>query len=345
MIIGNPELHEETSSSLKRIQQFNVSDLERESELGTSLNFRDATAPATQLVDLYKRLSIKALDDFPDAQLTSIRNNANAHYKLFSQVLEFSPEQQNPPAVRKSYIDQIIQSYPAAFQELHPFISYSLHRSADFQRLDTEARSTLQSIEDQAEKVADALAVHESEAKRVLDEIRNVAAEEGVTQQAVHFRTESEHHDDEAEKWREKTINLSWLLGVYAIATLFLHKIPFLAPQNTYDTVQLGISKVLVFSVIAYVLFLSARNFLNHKHNAILNKHRQNALMTHKALIEASGDSGVRDAIMLQAASCIFSPQATGYAGSNGSGENNSPKSMVEILSKPMSAALRQSDA
>ena len=202
----------------------------------------------------------------------------------------------------------------------------------------------MQSIEDKAKKITDALTGHESEAQRVLEEIRNVAAEEGVTQQAVHFRVESEHHETEAEKWRKKTINLSWWLGAYAVVTLFLHKIPFLVPSNTYDTVQLEISKVLIFVVITYVLFLSARNFLNHKHNAILNKHRQNALMTHKALIEASGDSGVREAIMLQAASCIFSPQSTGYAGSSGSNETSSPKSMVEILSKPMESAIKQSN-
>lgn len=344
MIIGNEELHEEATASLLRIQKFDTHDLARESDLGTSLNFKDAISPAQQLVDLYNRLSVKALDDFPDTQLTVIRDHANAHYKLFSQILEFSPEQQNPHGVRKTFIDQIIAAYPAAFQQLHPYISYSLHRSADFQRLDTEARATLQSIEDKAKKVTEALAGHESEAQRVLEEIRNVAAEEGVTQQASHFRAESDLHEGEAEKWRTKTINLSWLLGGYAVVTLFLHKIPFLAPSNTYDTVQLGISKVLIFAVIAYVLFLSARNFLNHKHNAILNKHRQNALMTHKALIEASSDSGVREAIMLQAASCIFSPQATGYAGSSGAGEASSPKSMVEILSKPMASALKQSN-
>ncbi len=300
--------------------------------------------PSQQLVDLYTRLSTKALDDFPDAQLTMIKNHADAHYKLFSQVLDFSPQQQNPHDVRQAFIEQIIAAYPVAFHQLHPYISYSLHRSADFQRLDTDARATLQSIEDKAQKITDTLSGHESEAQRVLEEIRNVAAEECVTQQAAHFRAESALHEAEAENWRKKTINLSWGLGIYAVVTLFLHKIPFLAPANTYDTVQLAISKMLIFAVIAYILFLSARNFLNHKHNAILNKHRQNALMTHKALIEASGDSGVREAVILQAASCIFSPQATGYAGSNGTGESSSPKSMVEILSKPIAAAINQSN-
>jgi hypothetical protein len=82
------------------------------------------------------------------------------------------------------------------------------------------------------------------------------------------------------------------------------------------------------------MLFLSARNFLNHKHNAIVNRHRQNALMTHRALIEAAGDHGIREAIMVQAAGCIFSPQNTGYTGGGSSGENPSPKSVVELLSR-----------
>ena len=45
MIIGNEELHEEASSSLQRIQKFDAHDLARESDLGTSLNFKDAISP------------------------------------------------------------------------------------------------------------------------------------------------------------------------------------------------------------------------------------------------------------------------------------------------------------
>ena len=101
--------------------------------------------------------------------------------------------------------------------------------------------------------------------------------------------------------WRKRTTKLAIGLGIYAAVSVLLHKIPYLVPSSTYETVQLAISKVLIFSVIAYMLFLSARNFLSHKHNAIVNRHRQNALMTHRALIEAAGDHGIREAIMVQA--------------------------------------------
>ncbi len=47
-------------------------------------------------------------------------------------------------------------------------------RSADFQRLDSNARSTLQAIEDRAENLAKKLNEHEEEAQKVLEEIEQI---------------------------------------------------------------------------------------------------------------------------------------------------------------------------
>lgn len=341
MIVGKEELYEEAKESLSRIQNFDVEDLPRTLDLGSRLNFGDVVDPARQLIELYKRLSLTALQDFPDDILTAVRDNANNHYKLFSQILEFNPEQQDPGTARTNLINKVTSAYQPAFQNLHAYISYSLHRSADFQRLDSDARATLQTIEDKAGKIAESLAQHEKDAQNVLNEIRRVAAEEGVTKQAAHFNAEYEHHTQEAGRWQKYAVLLAIGLGVFSIISLFLHKVPLLAPENTYDAIQLSISKFLIFSVIAYMMFLSAKNFLNHKHNAIVNKHRQNALMTHSALVEASGDQGVRDAVLLQASSCIFSPQSTGYTSGN-ENDASSQKSMVEILSRPVTQAVKE---
>lgn len=341
MIVGTEELYDETKDALSRIQNFDVDELPRVEELGSRLNFSDVVVSAQQLIDLYKRLSITALQDFPDQILTPIRDNANNHYKLFSQILEFDPGQQDPSSARTNFINQVSAAYQPAFQALHPYISYSLHRSADFQRLDSDARATLQAIEDKSDKISENLGQHEKDAKAALDEIRRVAAEEGVTKQAAHFNAEYEHHTTEAERWQGYAVKLAVTLGIFAVISLFLHKIPFLKPENMYDAVQLSISKFLIFSVMAYMLFLSAKNFLNHKHNAIVNKHRQNALMTHTALVEASGDEGVRDAVLLQASNCIFSPQSTGYSSSPENDASNQ-KSMVEILSRPVAQAIKE---
>lgn len=331
----NQTIRNEAEESLQRIQQFDVKILPREKELGSEVNFLAAVEPAERLVSLYKRLAVVALEDLSTTALQQIKERANADYSILKQAIDFSLAQQSPQDARNAIIQQLINAYDPSFQILHPYIAYSLHRSADFQRLDTDARATMQSISDRAAKIESQLQGHEKEAQRVLTEIRSVAAEEGVTQQSAHFRAEADKHETEAEKWKDRTTYFAIGLGFYAVCSIFLHKIPFLVPTSTYDTVQLAVSKILIFSVLAYMLFLAARNFLNHKHNAIVNRHRQNALMTHRALIEAASDHGIREAIMVQAAGCIFSPQPTGYTSTTtGTPDSQSSKPVIELLSR-----------
>lgn len=343
MFVGSKEKYEETKESLERIQSFQSETLRRTEDLGAQLHFGDAVEPAQRLVDIFRRLSVEALQDFPDPVLENIKSHANNVFNLFKQIEEFSPESGNPKQQRQQIIDTLTATYPSIFQGLHPYISYSLHRAADFQRLDATARATLQSVEDRSTSFSKTMAEHEAEARRVLDEIRKVAAEEGVTQQAAHFRAESETHENKAEEWRKRTVRIAWFLGAFAAASLFIHRIPVLRPENIYDTIQLAISKALVFFVITYMLILSARNFMSHKHNSVVNKHRQNALMTHRALVEGATDSGARDAVMVHAASCVFSPQPTGYTQQGSEGDNSSPRSVIELASRSVVAATKQS--
>ncbi|MCK0070866.1 hypothetical protein [Kordiimonas laminariae] len=331
-------IYEEAKYSLNRIQNFDVSELPRVTDLGATLNFNEIVDDAQKLIELYKRLSIIALDDFPDESLHRINDIAKQHLELFDRVLRFDPGTQDPSSARKALIDQTAAAYRPAFDTLYVYIAYSLHRAADFQRLDTEARATLGAISKQSSEVSNELFKYKEAAEDVLTEIRQIAAEQGVTKEAIHFSTEYEVHAEAASNWKKATIWLSVGLVIFAIISLFLHKIPILIPENPYDAIQLSISKFLIFSVVAYMLFLSAKNFLSHKHNAIINKHRQNALMTHSALVEASGDEGVRDVVLLQASSCIFSPQSTGYS-TDAVNDSSNQKSMVEILSRPLSRA------
>ncbi|PCI69109.1 MAG: hypothetical protein COB26_06765 [Piscirickettsiaceae bacterium] len=341
---NEPTLLEKVSASLVRIQGFDVDLLPRVDHLGSSLNFKEAVEPARRLISLYRRLSVTALEDFPVTVLNQIIAQCDGDYQKFDQIIEFEPkEQQTPSNVRDSYIQGIKNAYDPAFTKLSPYISYSLHRSADFQRLDTDARSTFQKIKDEAGTIQTALSQQKSDAEGILKDIRDTAAEQGVTQQAIYFQTESTDHDVEASKWEKRTIGVGITLIVFAVLSMFLHKWSWLAPINTYETAQLITSKLLIFAILTYLLILSAKNYLNHKHNSIVNKHRQNALMTYKAMVDATDDPGSREAVLIQAASCIFNPQSTGYTVSN-EGAAVSGKSMIEILSKPVIQAASSSN-
>jgi hypothetical protein len=333
------ESREQCSESLERIQNFDVKTLPREAELGKTYSFNDAKDPAKRIVDLFNRLSISALDDFGKTQLDQLKNQADATFNLFDSVLKFDPKLENAHSTKESLIQQITNAYQAVFNVILPLVGYSLHKTADFQRLDTDARAALQQIRDDADKITNDLEKQKSDAELALESIRSVAAEQGVTQQAIYFKTEADNNETEAGTWKDNTIKVSWLLGAYAIFSLFLHKIPFIAPVNTYETVQMAVSKVLIFAVISFILYLFAKNFIAFKHNAIVNRHRQNALLTYKALVEAAGDNQqASDAVLIQAASCIYAPQPTGYTSSNADGQG--AKSVIELLSKPISTTI-----
>lgn len=320
---------DEAKLSLERMQTFDAATLVQESKLGSAKNFARAVEPADRLVQLYRRLSERALEDLSERKLSEVKSRANSDYQQFTQILEFDPDRTS--ADRDSLIAQVVEAYGPTFDALHPLIAYSLHRSADFQRLDSEARSTLQGVSDRASQITAELESTKKRAASILEEVRKTAAESGVSQQAVYFKETAESHDMEAESWRARVVKLAWATGVFSFGSLFLHQIPWLKPESGYEAAQIAVSKTLIFGVLSFVLYLASRNFLSHKHNAIVNRHRQQALLTYQALVNAAADSANRDIVLTHASSCIFGPQPSGYAG-DGSQGAPSAKSVVELM-------------
>ncbi len=197
---------EEAKESLERMQQFDCEALVRDEELGQHFNFSQAVEPSKKLVRLYGQISSTVLDDFPELIANQIKQQADADFNRFQQILDFDPKQQNAAQTRDSIVSQISGAYDAAFQNIYPFISYGVSKSVDFQRLETEARSTIQAINDEANKLTEQLEKNQNQAEKVLQDIRKVAAEQGVSQQAIYFKEESENHETLSEKWSVRTM-------------------------------------------------------------------------------------------------------------------------------------------
>ena len=175
---------------------------------------------------------------------------------------------------------------------------------------------------------------HEAEMEDLAAASRKTAANLGVTQEAIYFQKEANEHASLSEQWKKKTLSTSLVLIACAIGSLFIYKWDFIKPIGTEEHIQFAISKFLIFGTIAYGLVLCARNFLSHKHNEIVNRHRQNALLTFDALVKAAGGSeDKRDIILSHAAACIFAPQETGYTKSS-STNDASPLKIIEVAQK-----------
>jgi hypothetical protein len=186
----------------------------------------------------------------------------------------------------------------------------------DFQALEREARAATQAAKDQAAGILEELSTQKKIVDSIITEVRSAAAEQGVGKQAIHFKNEADNHAALSSKWLERTVKAAIILIIYSIISLFIHRIDGIA-DGDYAMFQLAVSKILIFAVLAYGVILSARNFLSHKHNEIINRHRQNALATFAALAEATSDAASSDIVLSHAAACIFAPQETGYTKSD----------------------------
>jgi DNA segregation ATPase FtsK/SpoIIIE-like protein len=323
---------DETTLALERIQNIEVSSLGREDDLGKQMSFSEAITSAGEIVDLYKRISLNALNDFSDTQLNAIKAQAQADFNIFQQILSFDATVSNAATIRTQIITAMKARRDQLFDQIWQYIAYGVARNTDASLLEVQARSTIQSIKDQAATLTTQLNNARTDADKALEAIRLVAAEQGVSQQASYFKTEAEAQESLAEKWLKRTYWSAAGVGVFAILSLFLHKWEWIKPVDTPEMMQLISSKILIFAVLGYLLLLASRNYTTHKHNAVVNRHRQNALLTYQALVEAAGEDGTQDIVLAHASSCIFSPQETGF--SNSKNDSSGSKSILELMTK-----------
>lgn len=305
------------TKSLERIQKFDTAALPRTSELGVKFAFQDVVGPAKRLITLFAKVPTQALSEFADQQLSALESQANQIFNLFEQVLAFDPSITGATTARDSLVNQIVSQYATVFTIIHPLISYAVARTVDFARLESEGRAVVQSITDRTDAAMKDLQAAQNNSKQILEDVRRTAAEQGVTQQAQYFKVEADNHSTLSGIWQGHTTRMAVGVGIFAALSVLLHKIPFLVPTSNYEAIQLATSKILLFGVLTYMLILCAKNFLSHKHNEIINRHRQNALMTFKALVDSASVPDKQDIVLSHASSCIFSPQETGYTKQN----------------------------
>ena len=323
-------LLEEAKSSLGRIQSFQSEKLVQSGRLGES-SFDAAVKPAQRVVSLFKQLPSESLDYFPDAELNVVKSQANSLHQIFDEILSFDVNEGDVRNRQAQYVDRLKEAYQGYFTRLYPLISYSMARTVNFGHLEQQGRAAVQEIRDQTDRLMHEMKGQKESADGILEDVRKTAAERGVSQEANYFKEEADAHKQESKNWRCWTVVMAVLVGLYGVSTLFLHKIPWITPENTNEIIQFAVGKVLVFFVLAYMLGICAKNFLSNRHNEIVNRHRQNALMTYKSLFDAGGTPEARDVILNHAASSVYRLHDTGYT-KTGDNSGSSSSSVVEVL-------------
>ena len=141
-----------------------------------------------------------------------------------------------------------------------------------------------------------------------------------------------------AKKWMVASILTALAVLVYSILTLFFTKIPLLTAPTPTEAIQLTASKFLVFFVLVYALFQCVKNYSANMHNSIVNKHRQNSLMTYQTLAEAGATAATREIVLLHAATAIYAPTDSGFVRNEERGYSDT--SIIGTIGKAVQSSL-----
>ena len=309
------EMIDQTTASVERMQQFDVSHLPRADDFGKQMAFPDAVEPAEKLISLYKKINLPTLAMMPQSMLQNIQTTADNDYGLFDAILTFTAAQ--GPTGRDSLVGNIVGAYDSTFDNLVQAICFGFAEKTDFEALGNNARTALQGIETMHSETKKQMEGMREESQKILADIRDVAAEQGVSQQAMYFQEEAKFHSQSQSRWLMAAggfavVALSWLLG---------WEIP--SGEWSVAVASAVATKALIFSLLAYAVLFCVKNYTAHRHNYVVNTHRQKALLTYRSLVNAANFEEGQDIVLTQAARCIFEQRDTGYAKSGGNDGGN----------------------
>ena len=187
-------------------------------------------------------------------------------------------------------------------------LAYSFRKGTDFESLVEEAKNTVSRVEEEVKKVE----IAREQVEGILKEARKAAAELGVAEYAVIFKTEADSHKTKSYFWLVSTAVLAVLTVVFGFLSVsfYIDKVSVL---STAQAVQVGLSKLVILSVLYFSLVWSGRIYKAQQHNYVVNQHRHNALNTFETFVRATDDEQTKNAVLIQATQSIFSPQHSGF--------------------------------
>lgn len=315
-----------TQEAVQKIAQQSVSELIRE-ELGKDLNFVSAVNVIEAYIDLFKNLSLCDFEKIPKQFIDHINSHAQQANALFSQIKSFSLQTnpRNPIVSRDQYIQSLHEQYYAAFDEFSDVVNY-FKPTLSISSYDSEIKNLLNDLNKEKESIENSKVAILAELNQILETARQTSSQIGVATHAVHFKDEAADHLAQSKKWLYALGVISTITVLWGVICFFINP----ESDKSHDILQFTIAKLIVISGLYFALSVANKNYKAHRHNYIVNKHKQNSLSSFESFVKGAGDDmQTKNAVLITATQSIFSNQTSGYTSNESDPE---PSKIIEIL-------------
>lgn len=302
------------AATLEEIKGTPREDLIGRSRLG-ELAFVEAEESFDGLRAIATELLSLPLGELPLVVQKEIASCGRSALAKLAEIQRFSVASQSSNVAERKQVlvRQVLDEYVNLYRITAPFIAVLRTSTQSLSGFEAKIEETLLRVSDETRVALASLQESQAEATRILDAQRKAAAETGISQHSKHFLAQANEHKLGARIWLSVLSVLS-VAGLLGAASLLYSLYVAETELTTARGVQIAIGKLVTFSLVYFMLVVSAKNYRAHQHNYVVNRHRQNALSTFEAFVRAAGDDATRNAVLLRSTEAIFSLGSSGHS-------------------------------
>lgn len=296
-------------------------------DLEADLNFASLEQEFRAIAEMSRQLLALDLSVVPHDLLNTAYNVAGRLQEQVGRMLNFSLRQlaeqrSDPKSAREQVVRDFYDQYRAFVSALPPVFAYAAASVSS----DVYARTQAELADARTQvsaAVTDARAQLE-DLKKLTQLSKEEVQKAGVTRHANFFRIEAQRHEKASDWWLGAVIVLSASLAGLAFLNLSL-VLDTPPPPTTAAALSQIAAKLLLFSVVASATIWCGRVYRSHKHNSVVNKHRENALSSFETFAASTDNPDTRNVVLVQATQSIFSPQHSGFSPTDSDPTMSSP--------------------
>jgi hypothetical protein len=310
------------------ISTSDVDLLVRASALGNA-SFEEARQDFSETIMLFRQL-VPLMQSVPTAIVEEIGARAEATVGVIDEISKFDlAGQPSPMDVRGGLIRKFASENSKNQKTLIPYVAAAGYQSLDPATVRQSVADALAHAQVSAEQLSKEQAEITRKMEDALHAVQESAGKAGVARQSETFAIEATAHGNESTLWLRWTL----VFGAAALAWTVVGFFILHPSDNSKDAGDIAAylsGRLVVLSILLFGLGYSARQTSAHRHNQIVNRHRQNALTTFEAFVASTDDPETKNAVLLEATRAIFTAQQSGYLKNETDQQN--PSTFVEIV-------------
>lgn len=294
--------------------------------------FKDLAGLLRTAQGIAKLCKSLALDDIPAATRSSLRGPVAEYAGKLDAIASFDTTHHLEGGQdRDALVKSTETTFHKAYEALASHILILTIGTDDFKDRFAHMGNTLDRFSVLATRCGKEIEAHKVRIEQLVSSTEEQVKKLAVAKFEKHYGELADEHRRSSTYWLIAAALSAVCAGAFSILSLKWELFKLTGNLTDAGSIQQIVARIVVISLLYFAVVWCAKNYRSNRHLYVTNKHRQTALNTFDTLTKAfSEDDSAKNAVLLEAARCMFAPSVSGFLGP----EENVPNPMGEIINR-----------